>query len=224
MELSFPGICTADGMTLSQVPSALVIGPAVTVSFEQPTHIVTEGASRSVAVRLSSAHQGVRSVTIPVVLQTTDSASADDLTLDESVTFEAGERSKPLALNANDDDLIEGPETATLEFGTLPDGVTAGSTSTVTLTLTDADQADISFSVGANQIAEGGETQLSFAITNGVTFEVDQAINLTFGGTATEGDDFTLVDAGNRHRDLGGRQPREGLPRELPRGGVGSGP
>ena len=217
------GICTADGMTLSQVPSALVIGPAVTVSFEQPTHIVTEGASRSVAVRLSSAHQGVRSVTIPVVLQTTDSASADDLTLlDESVIFEAGETRKSLALNTYDDDLVEGPETATLEFGALPDGVTATSTSTVTLT--DADQADISFSVEASQISEGGETQLSFAITNGVTFEVDQAINLTFGGTATEGDDFTLVDAGNRHRDLGGRQPREGLPRELPRGGVGSGP
>ena len=192
------GICTADGTTLSEAPAALVIGPAVTVSFEQATHIVTEGASRSVAVRLSSAHQGVRGVTIPVVLQTTGSASADDLTLDESVTFEAGESSKPLALNATDDDLVEGSETATLEFGTLPDGVTAGSTSTVTLTLTDADQADISFSVGANQIAEGGETQLSFAITNGVTFEVGQAINLTVGGTATEGDDFTLVDAGNQ--------------------------
>ena len=194
------GICTADGTALSEVPAALVIGPAVTVSFEQATHTVTEGASRSVAVRLSSAHQGVRSVTIPVVLQTTGSASADDLTLDESVTFEAGESSKQLALNASDDDLVEGPETATLEFGTLPDGVSTGSTSTVTvtLTLTDADQADISFSVGANQIAEGGQTQLSLAITNGVTFEVDQAINLTVGGTATEGDDFTLVDAGNQ--------------------------
>ena len=192
------GICMADGTMLSAVPSALVIGPAVTVSFEQATYTVTEGASPSVAVRLSSAHQGVRSVTIPVVLQTTGSASADDLTLDESVTFEAGESSKPLALNALDDDLAEGAETALLTLGMLPDGVTAGSTSTVTLTLTDADQADISFSVGANQIAEGGETQLSFAITNGVTFEVDQAINLTVGGTATEGDDFTLVDAGNQ--------------------------
>ena len=192
------GICMADGTMLSAVPSALVIGPAVTVSFEQATYTVTEGASPSVAVRLSSAHQGVRSVTIPIVLQTTGSASADDLTLDESVTFEAGESSKPLALNGNDDDLVEGAETALLTLGMLPDGVTAGSTSTVTLTLTDADQADISFSVGANQIAEGGETQLSFAITNGVTFEVDQAINLTVGGTATEGDDFTLVDAGNQ--------------------------
>ena len=187
------GICMANGTMLSEVPAALVIGPAVTVSFEQATYSVTEGASRSVAVRLSSAHQGVRSVTIPVVLQATGSASADDLTLDESVTFEAGETRKSLALNATEDDLVEGPETATLEFGTLPDGVT--STSTATLMLTDADQAQIAFTTVATQISEGGQTQLSFAITNGVTFEVDQAINLTVGGTATEGDDFTLLDA-----------------------------
>ncbi len=192
------GICSADGTTLAEAPAALVIGPAVTVSFEQATHSVAEGASRPVAVRLSSAHQGVRGVTVPIVLQTTTgSASADDLTLDESVTFEAGETRKSLALIALDDDLVEGDETATLGFGTLPDGVTAGSTATATLTLTDADPADISFSVGVSQIAEGGETQLSFAFTHGVTFEVGQAIDLTVGGTATEGDDFTLVDADN---------------------------
>ena len=135
------------------------------------------------------------------MLQTTGSASADDLTLDESVTFEAGETSKTLTVNALDDALVEGDETATLEFGALPEGVTAGSTSTVTLTIADADEADIELQRwGRTRSAEGGETQLSFAITNTpvVTFEVDQAINLTVEGTATEGDDFTLVDAGNQ--------------------------
>ena len=192
------GICTADGTTLSEAPAALVIGPAVTVSFEQATYSVTEGASRSVPVRLSSAHQGVRGVTIPVVLGTTGSASADDLTVDESVTFEAGETRKLLAVNALGDDLVEGAETATLGFGTLPHGVTAGSTSTATMTLSDADQAQIAFTTGATQVSEGGQTQLRFAITNGVTFELDQAINLTLSGTATAGDDFTLADAGNQ--------------------------
>ena len=193
------GICTADGTALSEAPSALVISAPVTISFEQSTYTVTEGASRFVTVLLSSAHQGVRSVTIPVVRQqTTGSASADDLTLDESVTFEAGETRKSLALNALDDDLVEGDETATIEFGALPDGVTAGSTSTATITIADADQAQIAFTTVVTQISEGGQTQLSFEITNGVTFEVDQTINLTVGGTATAGDDFTLVDAGNQ--------------------------
>ena len=194
------GICTADGTALSEAPSVpLVISAPVTVSFEQSTYTVTEGASRFVAVLLSSAHQGVRGVTIPVVRQqTTGSASADDLTLDEMVTFEAGETRKSLALNALDDDLVEGDETATIEFDALPDGVTAGSTSTATLTLIDADRAQIDFTTGAPQVSEGGQTQLSFEITNAVTFEVDQMINLTVTGTATEGDDFTLMDAGNQ--------------------------
>ena len=194
------GICTADGTALSEAPPVpLVISAPVTVSFEQATYTVTEGASRFVTVRLSSAHQGVRGVTIPVVLQTTGSASADDLTLDESVTFEAGETRKSLALNALDDDLIEGDETATIEFDALPDGVTAGSTSTATLTLIDADRAQIDFT-GAAQVSEGGQTQLTFTITNtnGVTFEVDQTINLTVTGTATAGDDFTLANAGGQ--------------------------
>ena len=195
------GICTADGTALSEAPSALVISAPVTVSFEQSTYTVTEGASRFVTVLLSSAHQGVRSVTIPVVRQqTTGSASADDLTLDESVTFEAGETRKSLELNATDDDLVEGDETATIEFGALPDGVTAGqpSTSTATITIADADQAQIAFTTVVTQISEGGQTQLSFEITNGVTFEVDQTINLTVGGTATAGDDFTLANAGGQ--------------------------
>ena len=192
------GICTADGTMLSEAPAALVIGPPVTVSFEQATYSVTEGASRSVAVRLSSAHQGGRGITIPVVLATTGNASADDLTAGERVTFEAGETRKLLAVNALADDLVEGAETATLGFGTLPHGVTAGSTSTATMTLADADQAQIAFTTGATQVSEGGQTQLRFAITNGVTFELDQAINLTLSGTATAGDDFTLADAGNQ--------------------------
>ena len=132
------------------------------------------------------------------MLGTTGNASADDLTVDKSVTFDAGETRKLLAVSALGDDLVEGAETATLGFGTLPHGVTAGSTSTATMTLTDADQAQIAFTAGATQVSEGGQTQLRFAITNGVTFEVDQAINLTLSGTATAGDDFTLADAGNQ--------------------------
>ena len=192
------GICTADGTMLSEAPAALVIGPPVTVGFRAATYGVDEGGTVDVSIELSAAHQGIRAITIPVVLATTGSASADDLTAGESVTFEAGETRKLLAVNALGDDLVEGAETATLGFGTLPHGVTAGSTSTATMTLTDADQAQIAFTTGATQVSEGGQTQLRFAITNGVTFELDQAINLTLSGTATAGDDFTLADAGNQ--------------------------
>ena len=62
------GICTADGTTLSEVPATLVIGPPVTASFGQSAYPVREGATVSVAVRLSAAHQGVRSVTVPILI------------------------------------------------------------------------------------------------------------------------------------------------------------
>ena len=193
------GICTADGTTLSSVPAALVIGAPVTVSFGQAAYPVGEGSTRSVTVQLSSAHQGVRGVTIPVALDTSAGASADDLTAEEqSVTFAAGETSKTLTVEALDDDLVEGDESATLDFGTLPHGVTAGSTGAATITVTDADQAQFSSSLAQPQASEGGEVALTFTITNGVTFEDDQTVELSLGGSATPEDDFTLADEGNQ--------------------------
>ena len=191
------GICTADGTTLSEAPPALVIGPPVTVSFEQATYTIAEGATLAVAVRLSAAHHGVRGVTVPVLAGAGSSGSSDDLTVAGSVTFNAGETRKTLTVEAVHDYLVEGPETATLEFGMLPDGVTADSTAAPTVTISDADRAQISFTAAVHQVAEGGETSLDFAITNGVTFAHDQTITLTLGGTATLTDDFVLVDAGN---------------------------
>lgn len=192
------GICTADGATLSSVPAALVIGAPVTVSFGQAAYSVGEGNTISVTAQLSSAHQGVRGVTVPIVLDVSAEASADDLTAGESVSFAAGEISKTVTVEAHDDDLVEGDESTSLEFGTLPHGITGGSTDTATLTVTDADQAQFSSTLAQTQVAEGGEVALSFTITNGVTFQDDQTIELSLGGSATPQDDFTLMDENNQ--------------------------
>ena len=189
------GICTADGTLLTEAPAALVIGPPPSVSFERATLSALEGATLDVAVRLSAAHQGIRGVTVPIVLDTSGSASAGDLTAGESVTFAAGQGRQTLTLEAVRDDLVEGAETAALEFGTLPEGMTRGATPSSTVTVTDGDQARISFEAATSQLPEGAEVDLTFSITNGVTFEREEVITLTVGGTATPGDDFTLVGA-----------------------------
>lgn len=191
------GICSADGTLLTGAPAALVIGPPPSVSFERASQSVGEGSTATIAVRLGAAHQGVRGVTVPIVLDTSGSASADDLTAGDAVTFEAGETRKPLEVQGLDDDLAEGEETATLTFGALPDGLTAGTNATSTVTIADADQAQVDFTVSVATVPEGGEARLDFTITNGLTFELDQAITLALSGTATPGDDFELVDAGN---------------------------
>ena len=81
------GICTADGTTLSEVSATLVIGPPVTASFGQSAYPVREGATVSVAVRLSAAHQGVRSVTVPILIGG-GTASEADYEVATDVTFE----------------------------------------------------------------------------------------------------------------------------------------
>ena len=113
------------------------------------------------------------------------------------MTFAAGETRKTLSIRAIDDDLVEGSETAFLRLGTLPAGITAGTTTEGTLTITDPDRATISFTAPTLQVAEGGHAPLTFAITNGVTFQRDQTITLTVGGTAAE-EDFTIAGGDNQ--------------------------
>ncbi|MXY18353.1 MAG: hypothetical protein F4Y57_15545, partial [Acidobacteria bacterium] len=187
------GICTADGATLSKAPAAIqILGPG-TVSFGSAAYRVSEGGSVNVQVRLSAAHQGSEPVVVPVALGTASTATADEYDYAASVSFASGETVKSVTLSAANDTLVEGDESVVLEFGTLPTGISAGTQATTTVTLTDTDRATISFSPGRSQVAEGGSTDLTFAITNGVTFQADQEITLSVSGSASD-DDYTLSE------------------------------
>ena len=163
------GICAADGTTLSEVPSQLVVGDPPTVRFEQATYRVGEGNVLSVGIRLGAAHQGVRGVTVPVVV-TGGSASSEDFTAAESVVFDAGETYRVVTVETMHDDLVEGPEMLTLGFGALPEGMTAGSVAGSEITITDADQPP-----GASNIFEDigagvwYESAVTWMIENNIT-------------------------------------------------------
>ncbi len=85
-----------------------------------------------------------------------------------------------------------------LSFGALAPGFSAGSTAMSTVTIADTDTAAFGFSVASSEVSEGGQTELTFAITNGVTFAVDQDISIAVSGSADVGDDFVLSDSQNR--------------------------
>ena len=198
------GICTADGTTLTGTPPAIGVTPGPLVSFERATYSVTEGASGAVVVRLSKAHQSPVGVTIPIVLNAVDTtASTDDLSPDfgaspgQSVTFQRGETRKTISVQPATDTLVEGDETVALGFGTLPDAVGTGSTTTTTVTIKDATRPTITFSRLDGELAEGANAAFTFEVTNGVTFAADATINLALSGSATAGDDFTLEAGGS---------------------------
>ena len=68
-------------------------------------------------------------------------------------------------------------------------GVTAPG---VSVRVTD-DDIDLEFKTQAARLHEGEETTL-WVYTNGVTFETDQTVTLTLGGTAASGTDYTLSE------------------------------
>ena len=188
------GICAADGTELAIVPAALVIDPPIEVSFGAAAYSVSEGTTRLVPVVLSAAHGHADNVEVPIIA-TAVSASADDFSVAASVSFAAGETTKTVAFDAIDDDLVEDSETVELSFGVLAAGFSEGSTALATVTVADADAAVLGFSVDTSEVSEGAETELTFAITNGVTFAADQTINIAVSGSATAGDDFVLEDS-----------------------------
>ena len=192
------GICSADGTVLTVVPVPLVIGPPVTVGFGATTYPTTEGEFAFVTVRLSALHQGVREVTVPVVVASGSTASPDEFSEPPNVTFAAGEREQTFTILVTPDALDEGAETVRLALGSLPPGVTAGTNATTALHVADGEVADIRFSADRVEVAEGGEVRLTFAIANAVTFQRTETINLAFSGTATPAVDFTVVDEGGR--------------------------
>ena len=189
------GICAADGTMLATVPEALVIGPEVTVSFGAAGYGVGEGATLGVPVVLSRAHGAQQAIEVTIVASAL-SASADDFSVAASVSFAAGETRKTVSFDAADDALVEGPETVELSFSALASGFSAGSPAVSTVTIADTDAAVIGFSTGSSEVSEGGETELTFTISNGVTFAEDQAISIAVAGTAIATDDFVLSDSG----------------------------
>ena len=93
------GVCAADGTDVAVVPAPLVIDPPIEVFFGAATYSVREGATFQVPVRLSEAHGRADSVEVSIVASGV-SASADDFVVVGSVSFAAGEITKPGSTDA----------------------------------------------------------------------------------------------------------------------------
>ena len=106
--------------------------PTPTVSFSSATYSATEGSTATVTVNLSVAPK--RQVIIPISAANQNNASDGDYSgIPENLTFGADDTSKSFTFTAVDDSLDDNGESVGLSFGTLPSGVSAGTTSTATV-------------------------------------------------------------------------------------------
>ncbi|WP_420435780.1 beta strand repeat-containing protein [Candidatus Poriferisocius sp.] len=150
-EASVTGTVTGDG-------SVTVTATSVTVANddEAPAAItatlgvnnsgsVTEGSTLTVTVNLGS--NAATNLSVPVRMSTSGSptASSGDFTLSNSgsVAITSGTNSGTITFTAVDDKIDEDSESLTLEFGSLPAELTAGSPNTAAVTITDNDTAGV---------------------------------------------------------------------------------
>ena len=131
--------------------------PAVTASFASATYAVDEGGTVDVQVTLSADPE--RSVTIPLSRTAQGGISSADYSgVPASLVFATGDTAKTFTFSATADDLDDDGESVKLTFGTLPDGVSAGTPNETTVTITDDDDPAVtaSFASATYAVAEGG--------------------------------------------------------------------
>ena len=141
--------------------------PSVTVSFEQPTYSVMESDDTSttnveenkVSVKVTLSADPERTVTIPLTKTNQDGASdADYSGVPTGLTFNSGDTEKTFDFEADHDEENDDDETVKLGFGTLPTGVSAGTTSETVISIIDDDGGGLG---GKKEIFGDGDTEVT---------------------------------------------------------------
>ena len=170
--------------------------PKVAVSFDASDYQATEGGSAAtVTVRLSARPQ--RQVVIPIVAAGGGGATSGDYKLSaSSVTFSATQTSRTFTVTAEDDSVDDDGEWVDLSFGTLPDGVTAGSVSTERVDLIDDDASPtVTLALSPDSIGEnGGVSTVTVSLSHASSAATTVTVSATPVSPAVSGD-FTQSGA-----------------------------
>ena len=168
--------------------------PNPSVSLSVSPNPVDEGQSVTVTARLSAALSD--SVTIPLTLAS-GTAEADDFGALASITVSGGQRTGTGTIATTDDADLD-DETFTVSLGTLPAEVTAGSPSSVEVTIRDGDEPPpppkpaVSLSVSPNPVVEGQPVTVSVNLSETLSNSVTIPLALT-PGSAESGDFGSLA-------------------------------
>ena len=111
--------------------------PQVTVSFGATTYTAAEGRTVDVAVSLDVDPE--RTVVIPITATPQGTTTTGNYTVPSSVTFSSGQTYTSFPFTAAQDDVDDDGKSVLLAFGMLPSRVSAGTTATTTVSITDDD-------------------------------------------------------------------------------------
>ena len=170
--------------------------PSVTVSFKQATYTATEGGTVDVKVKLDVDPE--RTVAIPITKTNQDGAtSADYSGVPENVVFNSGDTEKTITFQATADSVDDDDESVRLTFGTLPDRVTAGTTSDTVVSITDDDApaVTVNFQQATYTVNEGSAINITVTISPDPERTVRIPLSVTNQGGATSADHSLVLEA-----------------------------
>ncbi len=181
--------------------STVTIEEQITASFGESSYSIVEGEDLTVTVELSRASGQRLDIPVTVSRGTAESTDYDVTGLTNGrLRFEAGDTSKTFDIETDVDvDLFD--ETLNLRFGTLPDGVVAGTPSTATVTI--EEQITASFGESSYSIVEGEDLIVTVELSRASGQRLDIPITVS-RGTAEPGDyDVTGLTNGRLRFEAG---------------------
>ena len=195
---TLPGGVTAG--TDNEVTVTITDDDVPEVTFSSAAATVAEGdGTIEVTVQLDSSP--LAQLIIPVETTDDTAISGSDYTAlsSQTVTFAAGAAganlSQTVTITILEDSLDEANETFTVSFGTLPGGVTAGTDNEVTVTITDDDVPEVTFSSAAATVAEGdGTIEVTVQLDSSPLAQLIIPVETT-DDTAISGSDYTALSS-----------------------------
>ena len=186
-------VTAEDGATTRTYTLVVTRQGPLEVSFGSSSFRVAEGGSVTVTAVLERATE--RDVAVPLIVTAGSGVSDDDYSgVPENLMFARGSFFATFSFKAEGDVVVEDDEVVTVSFDTLPDGLTAGTPTTTTVTIEDDDEPNWLVSVVPASIAEANESAATVSVSSGgVTFTADRTISLNFVGTATEAVDYEVA-------------------------------
>ena len=165
--------------------------PAVTVSFGAATYSADESGSVDVTLTLSADPQ--RPLSIPVSAVGQSGATAADYTPPGSVTFASGDTSKTLTFTPENDTVDDDGEKVKLSFGTLPPGVTAGTTSSTVVSINDDDDPEVTVKFGSATYSVNEKNNGTVTVTVGLSADPERTVSIPLSTSYGGGADSTAI-------------------------------
>ena len=152
----------------------------------------------SVTVKVTLSEDPAQTVTIPISKANQGGASDSDYSgVPANVTFNSGDTEKTFSFSATDDTVDDDDESVKLGFGTLPTGVTEGTTTEAVVSITDNDVPEVEVRFGRSSLMPR-EGFLRYLVTVWISAHPERTVTVPIVVTHRDGataDDYSGVPA-----------------------------